>query len=72
MKDVKLALNIAAAAVIDESAVGPWWCAGVRQAAEVLRKASEDLPMWKWWVKPGLKLGAYVLDMLADAKCMGQ
>jgi len=72
MKVSKLALDIANEAVIDETAVGPWWCEGVRQSVEILRNAAETLPLWKWWLKPGLKLGAYVLELLADAKCMDQ
>ena len=49
---------------------GPWWCKGIRDAANIVRAFGNSAGLFsKWWKKPMCETIAYGLGKVADAKC---
>ena len=45
------------------------WCEKATEIAAFLDALAENVPAWKFWIRPGLRLAAEVIRRLRDMKC---
>ena len=69
MKSYELkAARLAGISLIPDST--QWdWCVRATEIATFLDAVADNIPPWKFWLRPGIRLAAEVIRRLRDMKC---
>lgn len=45
------------------------WCKTAAEIADYLEHLAQEIPPWKFWIRPGLRLAASLVRAIRDLKC---
>jgi hypothetical protein len=45
------------------------WCQVATEIADYLEHLAQEIPPWKFWIRPGLRLAASLVRTIRDLRC---